>query len=177
MDLLVRQDRATGGLAAGPRERQRRMDDEFAAGLRERQQYMDDEHGDPFESTEHRVDNDNTTEHENETSFVGATPATRQAKKKKKKMSDKVLEELNDIKVGIHAMAVALEKSCKSNLEIERQITQEIKKIEGMSFESRVKVYRALTYDEKAGKAFLGIDVEWRRMWLEMEFGPMIFDE
>ena len=88
-----------------------------------------------------------------------------------------MLEELNDIKVGIHAVVVALEKLCKSNLEIERQITQEIKKIEGMSFESRVKVYRALTYDEKAGKAFLGIDVEWRRMWLEMEFGPMIFDE
>ena len=53
------------------------MDDELMTGLRKRQWHMDDEHGDPFESIEHRVDNDNTTEYENETSFVGATPTAR----------------------------------------------------------------------------------------------------
>ena len=44
---------------------------------------------------------------------------------KKTEIGDKVVEELKDIKEEIHFVA-AFEKTCKSNIEVEQQITPEI---------------------------------------------------
>ncbi|PON37278.1 hypothetical protein TorRG33x02_347730 [Trema orientale] len=90
-------------------------------------------------------------------------------------------DELKNLRKGMSLVATALEKPRKVNVEkvnveIEQFIIQEIEKVDDLSLESKVVVYRTLTKDEKAAKAFLTTIGELRHIWLKMEFGNNIFE-
>ena len=64
-------------------------------------------------------------------------------------MSDNTKDELQYIRLGMDSVAEALNNSNKLNLEIEELISQEVFKIDDISLESQVMVYRALTKDKE----------------------------
>ena len=168
MDQLVGHDRATGRLAAGPRERQRHW-------------ARDVEDVTPLESTEHDLDNENVEQdgHEADTSSAAAASVSTSkkiTKKKKAKVSDNTKDELQYIRLGMDSVAEALNNSNKLNLEIEELISQEVFKIDDISLESQVMVYRALTKDKELARAFLAHIGDRRCIWLRQEFGVEIFD-
>ena len=59
-------------------------------------------------------------------------------------MSDNKKDELQYIRFGMDSMAAVLNNSNKFNLEMEELISQEVVKIDDISLESHVMVYKAL---------------------------------
>ncbi|PON83166.1 hypothetical protein TorRG33x02_210000 [Trema orientale] len=92
-----------------------------------------------------------------------------ESEKKKTKENDNVADKLKNLRERWNLVAAALEKPRKVNAE-------KIEKVDDLSLESKVVVYRILTKDEKAAKAFLAITGELRCIWLKMEFGNDIFE-
>ncbi|PON85989.1 hypothetical protein TorRG33x02_181940 [Trema orientale] len=163
MDILVGKDRATGSLAAGPKERQLHQPME--------ESNMEYEDVNLFDPTEHEVENENREEDELRKSspIVSTSIFKRNLKKKKIKGNDNVDDELKNLREGMNLVAVALEKPRKVNIEkvkveMEQFIIQEIDKVDDLSLECKVVVYRTLTKDKKAVKVFLTITGELRRI-------------
>lgn len=163
MDLLVGEDRATGNLAAGPRERLLHMNEDNLAPS----------------TSEHDISTDNLEDHEvTATAATSATKEQPRKKKRQKKGNEDVVEGLNNLRGGMDSIATVLEKTMKMNLETAELLLQELGKVEGMSPRSLMRVYSQLTDNmNQLGLAFLAIkDTGLRRIWLEIKFGIEIFD-
>ncbi|PON47513.1 hypothetical protein PanWU01x14_243680 [Parasponia andersonii] len=80
---------------------------------------------------------------------------------------DILVQELKNVKYGMDAVATSFSGSI-SNHQSEKQLYEEILKIDDMGDMSLMIVYSA--------RAFLALPEERRRLWLMVEFGDSLFD-
>ncbi|PON36120.1 hypothetical protein PanWU01x14_331050 [Parasponia andersonii] len=116
MSMLIRKDRTTRSHAASPKERQLHQPTE--------ESNIEYEDVNPFDPTDHEVENKNREEDElGKSSRIASTSTFRRnLKKKKTKGNDNVANELKNLREGMNLVAAALEKPRKVNVEMEQFI-------------------------------------------------------
>ncbi|POO02903.1 hypothetical protein TorRG33x02_009640 [Trema orientale] len=122
MDMLVGKDQTARSHATGPKESQLHQPTE--------ESNIEYEEVNPFDPTEHEVENENRKEDELGKSSCIASTSTfeRNLKKKKTKGNDNETDELKNLRKGMNLMVVALKKPRKANVEIEQFIIQDSEK-------------------------------------------------